>query len=70
MGQVTIKTGSGKTVSGTETSRVSDQPKTLTEAAVRLAVAVGTGGLSEVLRPSDKVTVKDSKGNFWTGTQK
>ncbi len=37
----------------------------------KLALAVGTLGFSEIIaRDTTRVTVKDDRGNYWTGKQK
>ncbi|MGA1869173.1 MAG: hypothetical protein ACMUJM_11590 [bacterium] len=68
--KVTIKTNSGKTITGEEVERDTNFPKSLAEAGLRIVLGAATGGLSEIIMASpDKVTVRDENGKYWTGRE-
>lgn len=66
MSKTTIITDKGETISGEEVSRESDSGNSLGD----ILGGIVTGGLREILKPNDTVTVKDSEGNFHTGKEK
>lgn len=66
MSNTTITTDKGETITGEEVSRERDSGNMLGD----ILGGIATGGLREIIKPNDTVTVKDSKGNYHTGSEK
>ncbi len=63
--QATIRTGSGKEVSG----KIAYEEK-YSPGFGEIVAGIATCGLSVLFEPADKTTVVDNKGNYWTGKRK